>query len=415
MNWLFKNRNDEDAAETRAEGDGGLPFVTKYGTWCRTRLVRETDALPPEYLEAWQQDDGSHRWSLQKVGIGEKDGENKISTRIVRKNISFQQAAAEMAAFEHSRDVLPGEMEGASAEDLGFDHYRKFAEREGFVFDANNMPHERPHPKAQPTGRFNADDLDHAAATVKEAAGTPVVNRKNDLLSEVFNDIAYKGNFDEVLTALQNAGELESFGNAIRKFSSLLPRVGSNPDSKEQSRERPRSSRSLFSENPERGYRWTNGDYDYYLTSFDHAADALEKAYDALKTLGKRGHDTQAAEEFLYKCVATTYIVRAQGFFVLLKNDPSTLYRDQYAEQARAYEKKAAQVCRKHLGLRKGEDFDRLKQAVIQGSVTRTPDFVSRFLSAYRDWHAATRNDLDKSDYNVSARGRRFLGQEAFR
>ena len=52
MSW-FSGDDDKKEAGRNAH-ELSEPFVTKYGTWCRTRLVREDEALPVEYLEAFQ-------------------------------------------------------------------------------------------------------------------------------------------------------------------------------------------------------------------------------------------------------------------------------------------------------------------------------------------------------------------------
>lgn len=413
MNWFS---GKDDARETKRDAqDLSEPFVTKYGTWCRTCLVREDEALPVEYLEAFQQDDGTHRWSLKKVSREEKGDEEIVSARTFRKNIHFLQAMAEMAAFEHSRDTLPGEITGANAEELGAKHYRAFAEREGVVFDTNDMPHLREHPEVTPDGQFRVADLDRGAKAVKAAQSQPVVNGEEDLLSDIFNDLAPRGNYDAVLDALVQAGKMKEFGDAISDFSNKLSAIGRQPAYVKKRRVNPGLPKRRFvPEKRDVAYKWSDGDVDYRYGNADYAFDALERAHDAMKTLSQKGLDTSQAERFLHKCMATAYLVHAQGYFVALKNSYGSSSNESYAAQARALEKKAAAYCKKHLGIKKAEDFDRLKQSVIQGSVMSTPPFIRDFIQAHSSWSHEVSRRISDDDYKVGGAARKFLGGKAF-
>jgi hypothetical protein len=170
--------------------------VAKRGTFCRTVAFKSAvggDALGVTHLQAVE-DPNTFRWMLQEV-TAQPNMVNEnlpvgatIDRRRTRASgLTFFEAVESLGNFERLQDSRGNVPDGQTAEQLGAEHYKTFAEAEGIVFDLNG----RPHPTQQ---GMIVTDGDFMPGAEKSA----IANYKEPLPDRVWTAGALSQLFDQV-------------------------------------------------------------------------------------------------------------------------------------------------------------------------------------------------------------------------
>lgn len=412
MFGLFGGKDEDEAKDEGAKAPEDRPFVTKYGTLCRSCMIRQDDRLDPEYLVAWQDADTASKWHVKRIAVINLEDEDIVSVRDTRKNLSFLQAITELSAFENGITTLPGETVGETAEELGDAHYRAFAEREGVSFDTDHVPHLPARDGVPPNGRFRQSDLDRTAQAVKAAKDAPRVNHDNGVLSELFNLMAHKGNFTKMMQALDEMELHDTMLQAARDFKSNLAGVISHPTHYKTNINGVIPDTSLRKRDWKRliKHKWTHdGTYEMNQTAFFTTVSALDRTYETIRKYDKKGIDMKPAMEFLHLCDLAAHLIYAQALF---HHACTSVDGDNHADEIRDLQKTAAEIMRKNLDITSEDEIEKTKAMIIQPDRPEIPKFIDEFLSGYSAWRTEVSRAKRHGDFNHDAlieQGRRTM------
>lgn len=151
----------------------------RYGNQCRTLSFRNEDtaeALGTEFLRAME-DPLTRRWHVYRFRRRGAD----VSCALTESGpFTFFEAVEHLARYEVSQPDFgaapAGGDEGGDAAALGSSYFRAFAEKEGIVFDLDDLPHPSLHGLVATPGRFPADaeeKLARQARSRPEDSGEP--------------------------------------------------------------------------------------------------------------------------------------------------------------------------------------------------------------------------------------------------
>lgn len=147
-----------------------------FGTYCRSQPFTRSSGGGSgvyEYFEAFLDDPGKCTWSVTRVTVEGSGANARRRVKPVSEKIDFAKALDLVASFEKNCLARPQDHTPLLLDpsDLGFSHYRAFAEREGYVFDEDDRPHARPHANSLPAGKnFRQRDIDRANRHMQRAA-----------------------------------------------------------------------------------------------------------------------------------------------------------------------------------------------------------------------------------------------------
>lgn len=356
------------------------PFTTKYGTWCRTRLLKHNDILPLEYYEAFQQSDNitsnASKWCVRKVELREKNGRSCKEYSNMFTDLHFLEAINHMSHYEAQAETLFRELVDKTAEEIGDTHFRAFAECEGIIFDQNNFPHLRnthsPVPDLEnyfsnsSSSRFFDDDLERAEKNYQTAQETHPQRLGNidTPLQDLFNNQAYIGNFERKLDSFQG---IETFNAPIKSFQRLYKEMDSIINYPAQ-----------------------------YIVD-----DILEK-FNNTKTYFQDLEESHplsnpAAHSFLNYFEIHIHLIYAQGLFQELSSDTRSgnITKRGVSEKNSAMQNSLARIeelCEKQPGFDQ-TDIQKIKQLVLQGKTPERPSEIEHVITRLEHvYDALTRN-----------------------
>lgn len=91
-------------------------------------------------------------------------------TRTIKEGLSFMAALEYLASFEEvEKDVTGISFKESEIKTLGYEHYKAFGRREGYVFDANGMPHETNSGEILTDGEFMEEDIEAMLQDFRQA------------------------------------------------------------------------------------------------------------------------------------------------------------------------------------------------------------------------------------------------------
>lgn len=189
-----------------------------------------------EYWQAFQEGQdkqGNDTWSVQAVETTVlQDGTVMETPQAIsndNKGLTPLQALGKLAAFEaialQDKDIyeLPGEADGKTVsearEELGYEHFKAFGEREGLLFDAMDItPYVRQNERVLPLGgRFNKTDREGANKRWKEGRDK-IANANIDaqsLLDSVVANAPKTATIDRVLQSFKAVEIMDEFARKI--------------------------------------------------------------------------------------------------------------------------------------------------------------------------------------------------------
>lgn len=341
-----------------------------FGTRCRTQtygLVAYKRGHYHMHLEAVLDDPVKKTWAVRKiVSVAEprasiifgSDTQSKTYVHQLRSGISFTQALDMMQDFERScrnrgqdfRVLVP------DAPMMGFDHYRAFAEREGYVFDITGRAHARPAADALPAGgSFDQRDIDTADKLCQRPAnefdnnGPASKTPNTHFLFDQFTRATHGQNMHERLVHMRVLDILDHFAGHVQTAHDKLKEYCTH-----------------YQELGQGGLI-----YD--------AEQALKMAGADLRQLKAYGVDTTHFDNFLLQCEITCHVLHAEGLYDLMNNQKGDFAQNEMLFKERV--NKALEGFRKIDSSERG--LQTLQDMIVQTPKPEVPESMTAFLENY--------------------------------
>lgn len=373
--WWGKKKYDTDKPEKAEKSI--TPFTTKYGTWCRTRLLKHNDVLPLEYLEAFQQShdpaDNSSKWCVRKVEQRTVKGRAMNSYSKLFTDLHFLEAINHLSHYEGQAEALSRELVDKTAEEIGSVHFRVFAECEGIIFNEHNFPHFRNANNATPdlenhfsrsnTDSFFQDDLESAEKHYQTAKSSFTEHQKDteNTLQRLFNNQSHIGNFEKTLQSFEEVGSLVA---PIERLEELYEKM-----------------RDIEGDSsPSDGV---------YLRNVENLYDEAHKSFN---NLGK-GHSlfSSKTDDFLNYCKISIYTLSAQSLFQEQTRCDTGSKAKEINETMRSHIKQIEKLCKKQPGFDQSYT-ENIKQMILKGDRPKIPVEITRIIKRLKTVHRQLKN-----------------------
>lgn len=360
---------DPTGDTTPAPATGRKSLNPIFGTSCQTQTYGLRAYHRGHYhihLEAVMDDPVKKTWSVHKVVHTSDTGYTIFPTAQNTKNyvhklksgVPFHQALETLTDFERSCKSRPNDfaVQTPEAAEMGFDHFRAFAEREGYVFDTQGKPHARPNSKMLPAGAiFAQTDVNnanrHLARPDNEfdnngpASKTP----NTHFLFEQFTKATHRQTLQERLTQLRVLDILDHFIDQVKDAHTHLQEY------------------CTHYQELGRGGLITD------------AEDSLRLAGVSLRQLKAYGIDTTVFENFVLQCEITCHVLHAEGLYDLMNTrqgdfaQNETLFKERVAKALEAFSK----IDNSDRGLQTLQDM------IVQTPKPAVPYSITRFIENY--------------------------------
>ena len=341
-----------------------------FGTRCQTQTYGLAAYKRGHYhihLEAVLDDPVKKTWAVRKViNVSEprysmifgSDTDNKTYVHQLRSGLNFTQALDVMQDFERNcrnrgqdfRVLVP------DAPMMGFDHFRAFAEREGYVFDTNGHAHARPAEGTLPAGAsFDKRDIDIADTHCQRPAnefdnnGPASKTPNTHFLFDHFTKATHGHNMNERLAQLRVLDILDHFAGHVQTAHDNLKEYCTH-----------------YQELGQGGLI-----YD--------AEKALKLAGASLRQLKAYGVDTTDFDSFLLQCDITCHVLHAEGLYDLMNNQKGDFEQNELLFKERV--NKALDGFRKIDSSARG--LQTLQDMIVQTPKPQVPDSMTAFLQNY--------------------------------
>lgn len=326
-------------------------------------------------LDAYMDDPVRKTWTVQKTstitepangpfffGSGER---TRTQVQKLKTRGTFNDALAELQKFEKNCQSRNNEYtpQTPTAEDMGFKHFRAFAEREGYVFDLGGDGLARPHRDVLPAspagfaqGAIERADR-HLARPENEFDNNGPASKapQTHFLFDQFTRAAHVHSMDDKLAELRTLDILDRFANHIRSaHDSLQTYCGK------------------YSELGHGGL-------------IDDALDALQMADIALRQLKAYGIDGADFDGFVLQCKATCHILHAEGLYDLMSRG-----QGDFAQNEALFRKRTEWAAELFAQIDPSPHArERLQDMIVQTPKPAVPDAIGAFLSQYDAQKAA--------------------------
>ncbi len=266
-----------------------------FGTYCMTeRFGNPHPRGQAEHIhfEAWLDDPVKKSWTVTRVTEAIDDKQHlSTKAKTVKSKLPFDEALSllaqeEIKAKKSLTTLLP------VAADMEYLHFKAFAEREGYIFDKDGIPHARPALDAIPADAgFTAADIASANRHVQRpphefSADTPVANLPQSHF--LFDFIAHTKHLDHHAERMNELRVLDLLDHYVSHIKEMRRNLGEYVD----------------------GY--ANGDNSHLIGK---AEDALKMSDYSLQQLKAYHVDTQLFESFNRQCRLTCLIIHAEGLY----------------------------------------------------------------------------------------------------
>jgi len=377
-------------------------FLTKFATYCRSVELVKPLEKNPSYWEAFQQSGSSELWTAREVYLeDDATGRRLLAFKTIKKNLSFLDAITKLAAFERmiNEEAYTYTATAQTAEDLGDKHYIVMAEREGIVFANTGRPHLSNAQTGLPEtdGRFYPEDLERAEIRRKETTNLTPLNTsrktaEDTALTELFNNLVYKGNFEETLKALQELKIHDLFIQDLGKIRSELSSI--LRQDKEffykshwlPSKHSCYTSKQLPSFKKFVKYEWSSKSDGFEVENMPVFYKILPHIGNAYKNLINTETDKVTQKnlnETLLFIEASVNLIYAKFLF---NQALGSTNKDETTTQIRLHQKIAEDIFTKKLDLKNQENLENLKQYILQGDHVSIPSFMSDLETNYQHW-----------------------------
>ena len=274
-----------------------------FGSYCRTSSFRWL-TCPQNgehilHLEAFVDDPVKKTWTVQLVDsiIENKNSVFKTIHRVETKTVlsagTFIQALDQLTNFEteNTQDNLNFQITLPDAAMLDYAHFKKFAEREGFVFDIQGIAYAKPNINALPPyAQFSMQDIEKAHRHLQRPAdefhntGNQSQIPQTHFLLNHFRVATTKKTIPQVriISLMDNfAGHITEMHQKLETYCQTYQNLGKG---------------GLIQE----------------------AEQALDKAESALKQIKAYGLNVESFERFTHECRVTCAMLHAMGIYDLM-------------------------------------------------------------------------------------------------
>lgn len=345
-----------------------------YGSSCRTQSFADKSVQPGTsrhaHAEAFMDDPVAKTWTVCEVtltsnpSIAQKKQVSAHTSRKIKSGINFKDAAEMLSQFERGHQQSPQSYTPLYPEPpfMGFDHYKAFAEREGYVFDKDGKPHARPWPNLLPPDAiFLGDDVESAKKNLQRP-------------SDEFDNMGPAGktpNPHFIFDSFQRAAQRHTFdeGAAALRMLHLLDR---------------------FAEHVETAHTHMN---DYCATYLDlgkgtlltAAITELEQAGLTARQLKAYGIETREFDSFIDQAKITCNVIHAQGLYSLMHKGLGDF--DENESQFKRYVTDAVEAFKLIDPSAKG--MNTLQDMIVQAPEPVTPYALRAFIERFKDKRAS--------------------------
>lgn len=352
-----------------------------FGTRCRSQgfACLHPSAGTDQYIHFIAFRDTANRdsWTVQRVTQtgNSKTGETWAKVEAMGQHIRFYDALALIGQLEkHHRDspqnfrpLFP------DAAALGFDHFRAFAEREGYVFDRDGKAHPRPAHGLLPADCIVSTDAiasadRHCQRPAGEFGPEAASRRLPDtlFLFDAFNRKAIGKKQGNELAGLRVLNLMDTFVRHIDAFDTHLHEYRAGYLS------------------PGSGGRIAAAEL------------SLQQANNQLRQISAYGVDTSVFEKLATECAILACVAHAQGTYEQLRRqmgdfqELETLFKSRAGEAMRIYEasEKNDPAKDKETATRYADGYAALQEMMIQGGPPAIPPAIRQFVERYREQRA---------------------------
>ncbi len=348
-----------------------------FGTRCRSQgfAYIHPNAGTEQYVHfvAFREAANADRWTVQRVTHtgNAKTGENWAKADTLGQHMGFEDALEMIAQYEgyHRGNTQGFRPLFPDIPALGFEHFRAFAEREGYVFDREGKAHARPAHGVLPEGaEFSAEAVASADKNCQRPPhefGPAAPSRRLPdtlFLFDAFNRKAIGKKHSSELAGLRVLNLMDTFVRHIENFSTQL-----------------------------QGYR-----ADYLKPGGSARISAAElslvQARNQLRQMQAYGVDTAAFEKLTQECAIIACVAQAQGTYDQLRrhmgnfDELETLFKTRASEALRLYEalEKGSVIKDKDAASKYAEGYTALQEMMIQGGAPSVPGAIMTFVERYR-------------------------------
>lgn len=376
------------------------PLIARHGTYCRTATFEQqplhrddgsyaADYVWKEYHEAYQQN-GTHLWTINKIKIENENGKTVYKCRPQSENLPLLETLEELRRFESfQQSQYPGQNAAAEIADLGFRHFKAFAEREGLLWDKDAAPKALPHPEALPPGTYLAEEVEAARRRAHDTTAQPVA--AGDTLAQIFMAAASSQNIELALDNMTKTGLADQFREMVSGFQSALKEmiketVPTNAmlyfNDETPPRLCERLAKTLWTKK-EKKYSFTGSEWEkrHYTSAYGRVLHRIDEANTCLVKMENTGLDTTPLAALLYASEMATHFICAQQLFSYCRKFPS--HTENHTNEIQSALADAELVYKNHLGQESRELYESMKAGVSNGDEPKVPAFIQEFLNNY--------------------------------
>jgi hypothetical protein len=346
-----------------------------FGTRCRTESFAYTtpNAGTAQYIhyEAYRERPDSDSWTVRRIlQTARASGAASVHAEVVYQRLNFSEALALLVKKEANlrQDALSFSPVYPDAAAMGFAHFRNFAEREGYVFDAEGHPHPRPGPGLLPSGvTINADAADRADKHLQrpeaEFEPFPPSRRLPDTLFifDAFNRRAIGKNHASELAGLRVLNLMDNFVNSIERMNRHLAEYA-------------------------HAYRQPGA-----ATQISQAEAALALARNQLRQIGAYGVDVGSFDKMADECAIIVSVMHAQGLYDRMRHSPGGFdaLEEEFKKRTRQAIDAYGTLVKKYNVQNADEGRSALQEMILQGGAPALPQAIADFVARYRQQRSA--------------------------
>lgn len=357
-----------------------------FGTYCRTETYSAEDAeknMTHIHCEAYMDDPIAKTWTVAKVvrelipSFNPYKRKTKTHVHKLKSKVNFREAAAELASFEAKCKEKPAVFNPIfpEAAAMGFSHFKAFAEREGYVFDAKNIPRARPDAAALPPGAsFFDEDIASADKNLQRPANEfdnngPASKAPNaHFVLDQFTRAAHSGDFHAATSSARVLNILDRLVDQIDKVHAKLS--------------------EYCDKYQELGQGGLISDAETLLVASEAAVRQM-KAY---------GVDTKEFESFVLQCRISCYVLHAEGLYGLMQSG-----KGDFDANEELFKSRVNQAMEAYKQIDSSDDgMKTLKNMIVQMPEPKVPAAIGEFVARYKK----ARKDYDHPQPGTAAKNK---------
>ncbi len=360
--------SDKDKNHTAKDNNVQPPRVLHpvFGTHCRTQCygMKTGDDSKTQHVhfEIYLEDPVKKTWAINKISVTSTQSFftakaiTRVSTSTVAKKMDFTASIAALSLFEKDCADNPAMFKPLypAAADMGFTHFKAFAEREGYVFDKSGMPKVRPHALVLPDGEFDEIDVTSAAKNLQrpddafDNNGTANKIPNTLFIFDTFNNVARKTDMADALTEVRIINILDRLASSVEKAHGKLQEYCQKYEELGQG--------GLISD----------------------AETELQIAEVSVRQLKAYGLEMSEFESFVTQCQTLCHVLHAQGLYDLMHKG-----KGDYDLNEAAFKDRATKAVESHKRIDPSDKGMYHLQEIMVAAPPEVPNAIRMFLTNY--------------------------------